>query len=57
MRDFPTIASRVREGEEFVPYIQKDDAPNKKHFYALRTRGENPDDGDNDEDKSLRFPF
>ena len=40
------------EGNQVVPNVSKDDAPNKRHFYALRTRGAKPDE-DEDDGKSL----
>ena len=56
MRDCPHIASRVKEGKKVTPSVPTDDAPIKRHFYALQTRGENPYD-DDDEVKSLNFSF
>ena len=46
MRDFPTIAARGREGKQVAPNVPKDDAPNRRHFYALWTRGPKPDEVD-----------
>ena len=54
-RDCPMIASRGREINQVAPSISKDDAPTKRRFYALRTGGERPRDGDYDEGKSLPF--
>ena len=49
---FPTITAREREGKKVAPNVPKYDAPNKRHFYALRTRGSKPDE-ENDDSKSL----
>ena len=57
MRACPNIASREREGKQVAPSVSKDDAPSKRRFYALQTRGEKPDGGDNDEGNSLHFSF
>ena len=32
--------------KQVPPNVSKDDAPNKRHFYALWTRGAKPDEGD-----------
>ena len=40
------IASRGREGKQVAPSVPKDDAPTKRCFYALRCRGEKPDESD-----------
>ena len=56
VRDCPHIASRGNEGKQVTPSVPKDDAPTKRRFYALRTRGEKPD-GDGVESKSLFFSF
>ena len=32
------IASRGKEGKQVAPSVPKDDAPTKRHFYALRSR-------------------
>ena len=45
------IASRGREGKQVAPSIPKDDAPTKRRFYALRSRGEKPDESDVDTSK------
>ena len=56
MRDYPMIASRGREDKQVSPSVPKDDAPTKRRFYALRTRGEKPDEnGGDDEGNSLHF--
>ena len=52
MKDCPTIVYRGRESKQVAPNVAKDDAPNKRHFYALRTRGSKPDE-ENDDSKSL----
>ena len=39
--DYPTSDSK-----QLSPNVSKDDAPNKRCFYALWARGENPDDDD-----------
>ena len=52
MRDCPN-----RDDKQAAPNVPKDDAPTKRHFYALRTRGEKPDEGDDDDGKSLIFSF
>ena len=49
MRDYPEGSSRGKKGKQVVPNVPKDNAPNKWRFYALRTRGEKPDGGDDDE--------
>ena len=46
VRDCPT-----RYGKQVAPNVRKDGAPKKRHFCALRTRGENPDEGDDDDGK------
>ena len=56
VRDCPSISSTGREGKQVSPNVLRHDAPNKRHFYALRTRGENMD-GDDDEGKSLHLSF
>ena len=54
VKDCPNISSRGKEGKKVAPSVTKDDAPTKRHFYALRTRGEKPEnDDDDDEGKSL----
>ena len=57
MRDCPTISCRRRENKQVAPNVPKDDALTKRRFYALQTRGEKPDGGDNDEGNSLHFSF
>ena len=58
MRDCFMIASRGREGKQVAPSVPKDDAPTKRHFFELRTRGEKPyENDDHDEGKSLYFLF
>ena len=43
---------------KLVLAFQKDDAPTKRHFFELRTRGEKPyENDDHDEGKSLYFLF
>ena len=42
VRYFPTISFRGRESKEVDPNVSKDDAQNKKGFYALRTSGSKP---------------
>ena len=54
MIDFPTIASRGKKGKQ-VPRAPKNNAPTKRHFYALQTGGEKSGNGDDDEGKSLFF--
>ena len=44
MRDCPTIASRGRDGKQVYPNVPNDDAPNKRCFYALRTKGSKSDE-------------
>ena len=56
MRDCPITTSRGRENKQVAPSAPKDDAPTKRRFYALRTRGEKSD-GDGVESKSLFFSF
>ena len=48
MNDCPTI-----DGKQVAPYDPKDDAPKKRRFYALRTRGAKPNEGDDDDGKFL----
>ena len=59
MRDCLNITSRGREGKQVAPNVPKEDVPKAKaHFYALWTRGLNPDENnDDDEVKSLNFTF
>ena len=58
MRDCPTIASRGREGKQVASSVPKDDAPTKRSFYTLRTRGSKPHyNDDDDEGKSLHFSY
>nr|XP_025886087.1 uncharacterized protein LOC112941145 [Solanum lycopersicum] len=52
LRDFPTIGSRGREGKQVSPIVQKDDASNKRRFYALWPKGAKPDE-EEDDGKSL----
>ena len=52
-KDCPTIAARGREVKQVAPYFPKYDAPNKRHLYALQTRGAKPDEDDDDNGKSL----
>ena len=48
------IASRGREGKQVTRSVPTDDAPTKRRFYALRTRGSKSDENDDDnEGKSL----
>ena len=49
------IASRGRESKQVAPSARKDDAPTKRCFYALQTKGEKSDDGDDDEGNSLHI--
>ena len=55
------IDFRGKEGKQLVLTILKDDASTKMFFYALRTRGDKPGDGNGDDDdyegKSLYFYF
>ena len=53
--DCPIIADRGRESKKVTPSAPKDDAPTKRHFYALQTGGEKSGNGDDDEGKSLFF--
>ena len=39
VRFCPTIAVRGREGKQVPPNIPNNDAPNKRRFYELRTKG------------------
>ena len=57
MIDCPNISSRGKEGKQVAHNVPKDDAPSKRRFYALRTRGEKSDGGEDDEGKSLFFLF
>ena len=51
MRACPNIASREREGKQVAPSVSKDDAPSKRRFYALQTRGSKLDENDDDDDE------
>ena len=51
--DSPNIFTRY--DEQLAPNVFKDDAPMKRRFYALQTRGEKPDEGDDDDGKLLYF--
>ena len=42
------IASRGREVKQVAPCITKDDAPTKRRFYALLSRGEKSYESDDD---------
>ena len=44
--DCPTIEARERKGKQVASKVPKDDVPNKRCVYALRTRGANPDEKD-----------
>ena len=57
VRYFPTIALKGREGKKIAPNVPKDDVQATSHFYALWTRVEKPDDGNDDEGRSLHFSF
>ena len=46
MRDYPTIEATCKEGKIVALNVPKDDAPNKRRFYALWSRGAMPDDDD-----------
>ena len=46
--DCPMINTRGRESMQVTPSVPKDDAPTKRRFYALRSRGEKPDWSDDD---------
>ena len=48
MRDCHMIASRGKEGKQVVPSVLKDNAPTRRHFYALRSRGKKLDESDDD---------
>ena len=48
MRDYPIIASRGREGKKVAPSVPKNDAPTRRCFYALWSRGEKSDESDDD---------
>ena len=50
MWDCPT-----REGKQIAPNVPKDYAPNKRHFYELRTTGEKPGECDDDCGNCLYF--
>ena len=43
VRDCPNIAS-TNEGKKVHPSVPKEDAPTRRRFYALRTRGEKLDE-------------
>ena len=49
MTDCPTIRHNGIQGNKIAPKVPNDYAPNKRHFYALRTRGSRPDDDDDDD--------
>ena len=42
------IASKGREGKQVSPSVPKDDAPTKMCSYALRSRGEKPNESYDD---------
>ena len=44
------ITYRGIEGKQVAPSVPKDDASTKRHFYALRSRVEKPDEKDSDDD-------
>lgn len=48
VKDFPTIAVRVREGKKVASNVPEYDTPNKKRFYPFRSRGTKPDEDDDD---------
>ena len=48
VKDCPMIASRGREGNQVDPSVSKDDAPTKRRSYALRSRGEKPNESYDD---------
>ena len=50
MRDCPMISSRGREGKQVAPCVLKDDALTNRHFYALCSRVEKPDEKRSDDD-------
>ena len=56
VRDCPMIASRGKEGKKVAPSVPKDDASTKRHFYALRSRVENPNEMESDDDVG-KFSF
>ena len=41
---------RGREGKKISPSVRKDDVSIERLFYALRSRGENPDEKKRDDD-------
>ena len=49
MRDCPTIAARGREGKKVASSVPKDDAPIKRRFYALRSRGSKQDENESND--------
>ena len=44
-----------KKGRQVAQSVPKDDAPTKWRFYALQTKGEKSDDGDDDEGNSLHI--
>ena len=52
VRYFHTIMDRGREGKQVATNGLKYDAPNKRRFYALQTKEENPD-----EDEVMVSPY
>ena len=53
VRGCPNIASREKEDKKVDPNVPKEDAPTRRHFYALRTTGEKPNKSDDDVGTSL----
>ena len=50
------IDFRGKEVKQVAPSVPKEDAPTKRSFYALQTKGSKLDqNGDNDEGNSLHF--
>ena len=44
VKDCSTIEYRGREGKQVATNVPKDDDPNKRRFYALRTKGLKPNE-------------
>ena len=57
MRYCPNIASRGKKGTQVAPSVPNDDAPTKRRFYALRSRGEKSNGDDGEEVKFLNLSF
>ena len=55
VRDCPTISTKGRKGKNVAPNVPKDDVQERRRFYALQSRRENPYGSEDDEGKYLNF--